>query len=76
MNNENGFTIVDDALQKATETLQGYGMVEDDAHIALLVRLWNVVPQEVVKVAELLNKDNEIFSRINANDLADDRFKG
>lgn len=76
MASENGFTIVDDALQKATETLQDYGMPKDDAHIALLIRLWNVVPKEVVKVAELLNEDNEIFSRINKDDLADERLTG
>ena len=76
MNKENGFTIVDEALQKATDILQDQGIPRDDAHIALLIRLWNVVPKEVVKIAELLNEDNEIFSRINANDLADDRLTG
>ena len=76
MNKENGFTIVDEALQKAIDMLQDHGLPMDDAHIALLIRLWNVVPKEVVKIAELLNEDNEIFSRINTGDLADDSLKG
>jgi len=43
----------------------------DEAQIALLIRLWNVVPDEVAEVADLLRKDPELSSAI--NDEAEER---
>ena len=40
MSLEQGFTIIDDALNLAVEKLQTQGMPEQEAYIALLVRLW------------------------------------
>ncbi|MDA8723348.1 hypothetical protein N9I56_04525 [Alphaproteobacteria bacterium] len=60
-----GLNIVDNALNMAVEDLKNRGISEDEAQIALLIRLWNIVPQEVAEIAELLRKDPELASAIN-----------
>jgi hypothetical protein len=37
----------------------------DEAQIALLIRLWNVVPEEVAEIADMLRKDSDLASAIN-----------
>ena len=60
-----GLNIVDNALNMAVEDLKNRGISQDEAQIALLIRLWNIVPQEVAEIAELLRKDPELASAIN-----------
>jgi hypothetical protein len=57
--------VVDEALEAAVDVLKARGMPEDEAHIALLIRLWSVVPDEVSEVAELLRNDPELAAVIN-----------
>jgi hypothetical protein len=66
-----GLNIVDNALNMALSDLENRGLPRDEAQIALLIRLWNVVPDEVAEVADLLRKDPELSSAI--NDEADHR---
>ncbi len=61
----NGFAIIDNALALAVDDLKKQGLPEDEAHIALLIRLKHLVPPEVQQVADLLSEDDEINSRIN-----------
>jgi hypothetical protein len=61
-----GFNVVDNALNLAIADLGNRGMPKDEAQIALLIRLRNVVPEEVAKIAELLYKDSELSSAINS----------
>ena len=65
MSLENGFNIVDDALTLATKDLEQRGMPSDEAHITLLIRLRATVSPDVLKVAEMLSEDPELFSAIN-----------
>lgn len=60
-----GLNIVDDALNMALSDLENRGLPRDEAQIALLIRLWNVVPDQVAEVADLLRKDPELSSAIN-----------
>ena len=60
-----GFNIVDNALTLAVSDLEQRGMPKDEAHVALLVRLWNVVPAEVAEVAQMLRDDPELAAAIN-----------
>ena len=62
MSLEQGFTIVDDALGLAVEQLKSKGMPEQEAHIALLVRLWGTVPEEVAEIANMLRDDPDLLS--------------
>jgi len=64
MSLEQGFTIVDDSLSLAVEKLQSHGMPEQEAYIALLVRLWSVVPQEVAEIVSMLREDPELLSAL------------
>ena len=59
-----GFNIVDDALSLAVSDLEQRGMPRDEAHIALLIRLWKTVPDEVAEVAQMLRDDPELVAAI------------
>jgi len=65
MSLEQGFTIIDDALNLAVEKLQSQGMPEQEAYIALLVRLWSTVPEEVAEIANMLRDDPDLLSAMN-----------
>ena len=65
MSLEQGFNIVDEALALAEKDLVQKGMPTDEAHIALLIRLRALVSPDVLKVAEMLSEDPEIYSAIN-----------
>ena len=65
MSLEQGFTIIDNALNLAVEELKSKGMPEQEAYIALLVRLWGVVPEEVAEIATALRNDPDLLSAMN-----------
>ena len=65
MSLEQGFNIVDAALALAVKDLEQKGMPTDEAYIALLIRLRAVVSPDVLKVAEMLTEDPEVYSAIN-----------
>jgi len=65
MSFESEMHIVDEALKLASNHLGEKGMPEEEAHIALLVRLWAVVPENVVEVAKILKNDPEIYEALN-----------
>ena len=65
MSNENGFQMIDDALSLAVSYLVDKGLPQDEAHIALLLRLKYLVPSEIQQVADLLSEDDELNARIN-----------
>ena len=65
MSVEQGFNIVDEALALAEKDLVQKGMPTDEAHIALLIRLRALVSPDVLKVAEMLSEDPEVYSAIN-----------
>jgi hypothetical protein len=67
MSLEQGFTIIDDALNLAVEKLQSQGMPKQDAYIALLVRLWGTVPEEVAEIAKTLRNDPDLLSAMSAD---------
>ena len=67
MSLEQGFNIIDDALNLAVEKLQSQGVPEQDAYIALLVRLWSTVPEEVAEIANMLRDDPELMSAMSAS---------
>jgi len=67
MSLEQGFTIIDDALNLAVEKLQSRGMPEQDAYVALLVRLWGTVPEEVAEIAKTLRNDPDLLSAMSAD---------
>ena len=71
MSLEQGFNIVDGALSLAVKDLEQKGMPSDEAHIALLIRLRDVVEPEVLQVAEMLGDDPEVYSAINDDKNAD-----
>ena len=66
MSLEKGFTIIDEALNLAVEKLESQGMPEQEAHIALLVRLSTTVPEEVAEIANMLRDDPDLLSAMNA----------
>lgn len=72
MSNENGFQLVDNALSLAVLHLVDKGLPQDEAYIALLLRLKHLVPNEIQQVADLLSDDEELNARINP-DLDSDR---
>ena len=74
MSLEQGFNIVDNALNLAVSDLEQRGMPKDEAYIALLIRLRNVISPDVVKVADLLNDDVELNAAINKDNGIDERF--
>ena len=65
MSLEQGFKIVDNALNLAVNDLEERGMPNDEAYIALLLRLRNVVSPDVLQVAELLSDDAELNAALN-----------
>ena len=67
MSLEQGFNIVDEALAIAVKELEQKGMPADEANIALLIRLRAVVSPDVLKVADMLSEDPEIYSAINSD---------
>lgn len=69
MSLEQGFTIIDDALNLAIEKLQSQGMPEQEAYVALLVRLWSTVPEEVAEIANMLRDDPELLSAMSAGQM-------
>ena len=66
MSLEQGFTIIDDALNLAVEELKSKGMPEQEAYVALLVRLWSVVPEEVAEIASMLKDDPDLLTAMNS----------
>lgn len=62
-----GMHIVDNALNLALSDLESRGMQSDDAHIALLVRLSSLVPEDVFNVASLLRKDAELLTAMDGS---------
>lgn len=65
MANENSFSIVDDAISLAVNDLLQKGLPEDEAHIAMMIRLRHLVPAEIQQVADLLFDDEELNSKLN-----------
>ena len=66
MSLDQGFTIIDDALNLAVEELKSKGMPEQEAYIALLVRLWGVVPEEVSEIASMLKDDPDLLTAMSS----------
>lgn len=69
MSLEHGFNIIDDALNLAVEKLQSQGMPEQEAYVALLVRLWSTVPEEVAEIANMLRDDPDLLAAMNPDDM-------
>ena len=67
MSLEQGFNIVDEALALAVKELEQKGMPTDEANIALLIRLRAVVSPDVLKVADMLSEDPDVYSAINSD---------
>ena len=65
MSLEQGFKIVDNALNLAVNDLEERGMPKDEAYIALLLRLRGIVSPDVLQVAELLSDDAELNAALN-----------
>ena len=65
MSLEQGFKIVENALNLAVNDLEERGMPKDEAYIALLLRLRNLVSPDVLQVAELLSDDAELHTALN-----------
>jgi len=73
MSLEQGFNIVDNALNLAVSDLEQRGMPKDEAYIALLIRLRNVVSPDVAKVADLLSDDADLNAAINQDTAAQEQ---
>ena len=71
MSLEQGLNIIDEALALAVENLATKGVPEQEAQIALLVRLWSVVPDEVAEIAGMLRDDPELLSAMNSGSVSD-----
>ena len=71
MSLEQGFTIIDTALNLAVEELKSKGMPEQEAYIALLVRLSTTVPEEVAKIASMLRDDPDLLSAMNTGVMSE-----
>ena len=71
MSLEQGFTIIDEALNLAVEKLGSQGMPEKEAYIALLVRLWSTVPEEVAEIANMLRDDPDLLSALNTDTMSE-----
>ena len=74
MSNENGFQMIDNALSLAVSHLVDKGLPQDEAHIASLLRLKYLVPNEIQQVADLLSDDDELNARINPEFDSDQHF--
>ena len=70
MSLEKGFNIVDDALSMAVKDLEQKGMPTDEAQIALIIRLRALVSPELLKIADMLSDDPELYSAINGDESA------
>jgi hypothetical protein len=66
MSIQSEMNIVDQALASAIGHLAEKGMPDDEARIALLIRLWSTVPPEISEIAEILRADEELDAVINA----------
>ena len=73
MSLEQGFKIVDNALNLAVNDLEERGMPKDEAYIALLLQLRNVVSPDVLKVAELLSDDADLNAALNKPDVIEEQ---
>ena len=71
MNMSQGMNIVDNALNLAVSDLENQGMQSDDAQIALLVRLSNLVSVDVFNVASMLRDDAELLTAMNGSKVAE-----
>ena len=65
MSAQTQMNIVDEALELAVGRLASMGMPQDEAHIALLIRLWDKVPEEIVEVAKMLQADEQVAKAVN-----------
>ena len=72
MSLEQGFTIIDEALSLAVEKLNSQGMPEQEAYVALLVRLWGTVPAEVAEIADMLRDDPDLLSAMKIGPLPEE----
>ena len=59
--------IIDNALSLAVSHLVDKGLPTDEAHIALLVRLWSCVPEEVAEIATMLRDDPDLLTAMSDN---------
>ena len=64
MSIEQQFNILDQVLNTAIEQLKGYGMPEQEAQIALLIRLSSGVSEEILEIANMLRDDAELNAAI------------
>ena len=71
MSLEQGFKIVENALNLAVNDLEERGMPKDEAYIALLIRLRNAVSPDVLQVTELLSDDAELNAALNEPDVTE-----
>jgi len=46
-------------------------MPEQEAYVALLVRLWSTVPQEVAEIANMLRDDPDLLSAMQVGPMPD-----
>lgn len=60
-----GMNVVDNALNLAIDDLERRGIQRNDAQIALLIRLTNIVPKDVSQIALMLLEDPEMVEAIN-----------
>jgi hypothetical protein len=67
MTTSQGMNIIDNALNLALSDLENHGMQNDDAQIALLVRLSSVVPVDVFNVASMLRDDEELLNAMDSS---------
>ena len=65
MSAQTQMNVVDEALELAVGRLASLGMPQDEAHIALLIRLWDKVPEEIVEVAKMLQADEQVAKAVN-----------
>ena len=61
MSLEQAFIVIDDALNLGAEKLLSQVMPEQDAYVALLVRLWSIVPEEMAEIANMLRDDPDLL---------------
>ena len=61
--------IIDNALSLAVSHLVDMGLPKDEAQIALLVRLWSCVPEEVAEIANILREDPQLLTAMSNNSV-------
>ena len=71
MSLEDGFNIVDRALDLALIDLEKRGMPREEAYIALFIRLNCLIPEDVMEVARLLVEDDEVNLAVNSSKSED-----